>query len=380
MALRPIAPVRKNDPLEVVRHLVAAIGPRPATSLQEAQAAAYLDGRLRRAGMHVSADTFRAPVRPASIHRILALGGVVVALVSGWVPLPALLLAAWLLLLVLVDTTIAPLPAPVPHKNSQNIVGNRASEYLPRWRVVLLGSIDTRPRAGALSALVGYHPVAIIGRLVAFSLLALLALLYLVYALDGFWYGQALPVGYLVLTLLPTQSKGDADLGRAGSLAVLLHTAEHLTALRRVELWIVGVGATATGANGLQDFLARYPFQKSETLFLSLEQIDQGHLSYAPFEGVVRHYRADSLLVDVASTVGLTLDTISIDPRPYHSGTSLAGVLHRRGYRALSFVTHNAPEYPIQDDTLADYSPHAIESAAAMVMGMVQHLDNRETT
>ncbi len=379
MALRQIAPVRKNDPLEVVRHLAATIGPRPATSLQEAQSAAYLDGRLRRAGMHVSADPFRAPVRRGTVYRVLAAAGVLAALLSRWAPLPALLLSVWLLLLVFVDTILVPLPSPVPHKNSQNIVGNRASEKPPRWRVVLLGAIDTEPRAGPLAALVGGRPAAVIGRLVAFGALAVLALLYVLYAVDGFWYGQALPAAYLLLLLVPTRTSNDSGLGNAGSLAVLLHAAERLTALRRVELWIVGVGAAATGDHGPQDFLSRYPFQKVETLFLSLEQIDHGHLSYAPYEGIVRHYRADLLLVDVASAVGLQMSDVPVDPRPYHSATSLARLLHRRGYRALTFVTHSAPAYRVQDDTLADYSSHAIEAAATMVVGIVEHLDANDT-
>src|SRR5215216_3707787 len=51
----------REAPQDAVHRIAGEIGPRRATSLGEAQAAAYLDGRLRRAGLRVSADAFRAP-------------------------------------------------------------------------------------------------------------------------------------------------------------------------------------------------------------------------------------------------------------------------------------------------------------------------------
>src|SRR6266536_3319559 len=51
----------REAPQDAVNRIAGEIGARRATSLGEAQAAAYLDGRLRRAGLRVSADAFRAP-------------------------------------------------------------------------------------------------------------------------------------------------------------------------------------------------------------------------------------------------------------------------------------------------------------------------------
>ena len=51
----------REEPRDAINRIAGEIGARRATSLGEAQAAAYLDGRLRRAGLRVSAEGFRAP-------------------------------------------------------------------------------------------------------------------------------------------------------------------------------------------------------------------------------------------------------------------------------------------------------------------------------
>ncbi|HWQ15932.1 MAG TPA: hypothetical protein VNL77_24245, partial [Roseiflexaceae bacterium] len=93
----PGADIRRlrEAPYEAMLRIAGEIGPRPATSLGEAKAAAYLDGRLRRAGMLVSADPFRT-VPPAGWDGlVLALAALAAAILSFWLPLPALLLDVW---------------------------------------------------------------------------------------------------------------------------------------------------------------------------------------------------------------------------------------------------------------------------------------------
>ena len=57
----------REDPTDAVNRIAVEIGARRPTSLGEAQAAAYLDGRMRRAGLRVSADAFRAAYAPDAI-------------------------------------------------------------------------------------------------------------------------------------------------------------------------------------------------------------------------------------------------------------------------------------------------------------------------
>src|SRR5215216_677818 len=63
----------REDPTDAVNRIAVEIGRRRPTSLGEAQAAAYLDGRLRRAGLRVSADAFRAAAGPGWDGALLGL-------------------------------------------------------------------------------------------------------------------------------------------------------------------------------------------------------------------------------------------------------------------------------------------------------------------
>jgi len=63
----------REDPQEAIGRIAGDIGGRRSTSLGEAQAAAYLDGRMRRAGLRVSADPFCAVARDTGGRVALAL-------------------------------------------------------------------------------------------------------------------------------------------------------------------------------------------------------------------------------------------------------------------------------------------------------------------
>ncbi|NJN67187.1 MAG: hypothetical protein HC884_11000 [Chloroflexaceae bacterium] len=223
---------KKDDSREVVRYLVTSIGVRPATSLGEARAAAYVDGRLRRGGMNVSADPFLAPTSVSLTYVLLSLLGVLAALLAGGPPLPSLLLSLWLLGVALTDAWVAPLSLPLAYRNSQNIVGTRACELPPRWRVVLLCPLDSPAETGwvyqYVRPYVRWQRGAVAGRVVVFGLLALLSLLKLVRPSDLWWYGQMVPAVYLVVLLFPLRASALAPLGSAGALAVLLTVAELL--------------------------------------------------------------------------------------------------------------------------------------------------------
>src|SRR5215212_8612405 len=85
----------RESPQDAVNRIAGDIGARRATSLGEAQAAAYLDGRLRRAGLRVSADAFRAPAGVGWDGLVLALLALVGVTLYYWVPLPSLALSVW---------------------------------------------------------------------------------------------------------------------------------------------------------------------------------------------------------------------------------------------------------------------------------------------
>ncbi|MCU0492162.1 MAG: hypothetical protein MUD01_11270 [Chloroflexaceae bacterium] len=370
---------RRDKALETVAFLLNEIGPRPATSLAEAQAAAFVDGRLRRAGMSVSVDTFRAETSPGLNYALLALPGVVVALITPWWPVPALLLALLGLGLVVWDGVLAPLPLFASRRDSQNVIGICASEQTPRWRMVLLAPLDSAPQPEARRGLSGFHRRAILGRCCAFGLLALLALLALLLPSPLWWYSQALPAAYLLLsaTLAPAlearASYFNPSAGSVGALAVLLTAAERLQGLQHVQLWAVALGATSTCGTALRDLLRRYPFDQEDTLWLSLESIGDGQLTYATREGVLRHFPSDPLLMQLVEVTDTADPVIDAEPRPYSDAPALAAQLHRSGRRVLSLRT--LPKLAPAAATAATVPP-TMDRAARLVVGLVRQLES----
>lgn len=383
---------RRDDPCDVVRHLTTAIGARRPTSLGEAEAAAYIDSRMRRAGLRVSADTFRAPTSLGLTYPLLSLIGVLAALVATWQPLPALLLAIYALTLASTDAVAAPLPALARHRDSQNIVATRAATGaesptapLPRWRVVLLAPLDVPARN--YLPLAGRQSYALLGRILALVLLVVLLTLVLLDPHDLWRAALLVPAAYLLLTLvpLPTTREPPPQMGSASALAVLLDSAEQLGALATSELWAVALGATATGSSSLHDLLARYPFPRNETLFLVLQHIGPGQLCCATQEGLLRQYSADPLLRRLASAPdppGLTPadpDEPPPDawPQPYASAASIATALHRRGYRTLTLFTRpTAHTTPLPtDDPPGAHNSRALAQAIRLIIAMVRQID-----
>ncbi|MCG8346856.1 MAG: hypothetical protein MI924_03630 [Chloroflexales bacterium] len=374
---------RRDESLDVVHHLMVGIGPRSATSLAEAQAAAYIDGRLRRAGMRVSAEAFTAPASFGWTYPLLAILSGLIALLSVWLPLLSLLLALLGLALVLSDGALISLPSLASHGESQNVVGTRASEKEERWRVVLLAPLDSPLQQGWFARFRGARRAAIIGRIIAFTLLALLSGLQLLDPQHPFWlYSHALPVMYLLLTQIPgafrTKAAAKAEMpGGAGALAAMLAAVERLGTLRQVQVWAVALGATATGNSGLRNFLERYPFPQDTTLFIALEMIAQGQLTYISREGVLlRQYSADPLLMQLAADADASDTRIDAEPRSYHAAPTLATLLHAEGYRPLTLMTSATFTKPVsRDSDTTAVDQQTIERAARLFTAIVKRLD-----
>ncbi len=363
---------RRDAPLDIVQHLTTTVGPRLATSLAEAQAAAYVGGYMRRTGMRVSVDTFRAASSLGPGYRLLAALGFVAASLAGWQPWLALLLAVWGLLMVLSDGLVTPLPTLAPRRDSQNVVGTRASEKRPLLRVVLLAPLDT-PNGSSARCFGGRQRIAVIGRVIAFSVLVGFNVALLWRQQNIWWYLQALPALYLLLTMFSSHY-GDvraAEASGAGAIAVLLDAAERLQHAYTTELWAVALGATATGSSGLRDFLARYPFSKEKTVFIALERIDDGQLTYVSREGILQQYNADAELYRLAADVDADDTTINTEPRTYTAAPSIATLLHAQGYRAFTLLTQ-APLTPVHE-TSSDLGVY--EQAIRLIVGMIQRLD-----
>lgn len=305
-------------PLELSRaeitQLLGNLGPRPPSSLAEAQAAATIGAYLRQAGLSVSVDPFQIPMFPTGLifGSLLALWTL---LLTFWLPLPSLLLALWLLCFLLLQALpTLPFPSFGPARQSQNVVGIQpcAQAYpssRPFFRLVVLAPLDS-PLQPSLS------------------------------------------------------TKANA------ALISLLTLPYELKPLPFVELWTVALGATTNTQRGLADLLARYPFLKRQTLFLVIENPEN------PFPSLLNPnlvpllcwpnfpFKYSPLALETSAKTSLK----AILP-PSKDFLRLTFLLQRSGYAALTL----SPSH-----FLADYAPEAnfsLNHPTQIIQQLAQHLD-----
>lgn len=377
----------REDPIEAVEQIALTIGPRRATSLEEAQAAAYVDARLRRAGLRVSADPFLAPASVGCDGIMLGVLALLCFALFYWQPLPALALACWGTAMSLWRLRHPEGPLLSRRRSSQNVIGTRAVAQVPRWRVVLLAPLESPLRMGPLTRWLGMGDRAVTGRAIAYLILTCCALAALstrsVDIQRLWWYAQALPTAYLLLLAAIEVSclRAPATPGainHAGALATLLTAAEELNDIRSVELWVVALGSSSTGA-GMLDLRRRYPFEHDRTLFVSLEGIGSGNLAFVTREGSLQTRPADPLLLRLAMAVDADDSLINVEPRPYRSGTTIAGALRRDSWRSLAIVCLTPegciPYYGRADDTPQVVEAELLNRAVRLVTGLVRRIE-----
>jgi hypothetical protein len=358
----------RDAPIDNLHRLTEEIGGRPGTSLGEARAAALLDGRLRRAGLRASADTFRT--RPAPGFEGLAIAGLAAigVLTFYWLPYLACALQCVGLGLALV-TAGRREPLVGRQRTSQNVIATRASIDERRQRLVLLARLDTPLRIGFLASAFGGR------RLIWLRALAvvLLAICSLIGVVDPDWtwlYAQsAVFVGLLVLVgldlLALRRSATHVEAAEAAGMAVLLAACEAIDELRHTELWAVGVGASYTGA-GLADLLQRYPFG-DEAVFIGLEGFAAGPPAYITAEGWPQAHPVQPELLALVAAV-------AADPRNgvrplTHTGA--ATMIADLGWAGRSIsVACLGPERQSEADLSV-----SLEQAARLVVSIARALD-----
>jgi hypothetical protein len=301
-----------HDPALVLSHLGGELASRPATSREEASAAAYINGRLRDAGFGVGTDSFTAAADGGfSVQLLLVLVLAAAALIPV-TPLLSMALSLIVALLWLADSLVAPLPSLARRRTTQNIVATLAVQgsgglapRVPRRRVVLLAPLDTAPRQSSLRTLGGYGRAALLLRLLACLGIAIgAALVWLSGAV--LWSSLAvLPACYLAfllaLSLLPSRQVAS---GSDGALAALIQLARRLQPTRNIEVWAVALGATSTDSSAIAELLRLYPFDRNTTLFIALNSLETGRLAYAARDGALRVRECDSELIALLAEGG----------------------------------------------------------------------------
>jgi hypothetical protein len=196
------------------------------------------------------------------------------------------------------------------------------------------------------------------------------------------WYAQIIPAAYLILSaaldvILWRGKSSPGGVNHAGALATLLASAEDLTALQHIELWVVALGATPQ--SGLTDLLRRYPFERAKTLFIALEGIGSGSLAYVTRVGLIRQVAADPELLRLVAVADAQDPLIDAEPRRYRHSPTIAEILCKAGWQAISigcFTPDGQPPYRgSADDTPAILDANVLNRAVRLVVGLVRQID-----
>lgn len=356
----------------IIGHL-AEVGCRRAGSPQEATAAAFVNARLRRVGMGVATQPLQITARRRHLFAAAAASGLFAALTAVLLPIPALALALATLAVLLLDTTIGPLIAFGPTYSSQTIVGTKeiaagtsAGPCGPLRRVVLLAPLDSPMVMAGIAALAGPSWPAALTRIGALLIVALAALLDQLQPSRG-WVLLAIPATILLALQLVAALRGprpDRGDGGTGALATMLLAAQRLRELKRIELWAVALGATALDSGGLDELLQSYPFERTQTLVISLEQLTSGRLCYQTISSDPDQVGGAHIAAAAQSLA------ISLEARTSPAQLSLAAALRRHKLPTLALYSH-APRSP--SPRRAD--PQLSEDAAQLIAAIIAQLE-----
>jgi hypothetical protein len=306
-----------------------------------------------------------------------------------WLPLHSLTLAAWNLAMAVVSLLRPGAPLLARKRQSQNVIATRAIDNPPRWRVVLLAALDSPPATAALARRLTAGRRTELGRVIASGVIVLLALLALPSSgplglRQLLWYLQIAGALYLVLlagleiwSAFAPSTPGAVN--HAGALATLLESADSLSALSHTELWAVALGASHSG-NGLADLLRRYPFDQERTLFIGIESIGAGRVSYVTRAGILPQRASDALLLRLAAAADADDPLIDAEPRPYTSEPTLAQQIQRTGRRALTIIGLEADGRPAYRGSMSDtpdqLDAQTLDRAVRLVVGLVKKIDS----
>jgi hypothetical protein len=365
----------RDEALAIISHL-AEIGPRRAGSPQEATAAAFVNGRLRRAGMGVTTHSLAVTPRRRRLYGTVAAAGLFAALTTIILPLPALALTLAAIAALFLDAAIGPLAQIGPRNASQSIIATQAinggaglAPRSPRWRVVILASLDSPTLATGLAVLAGPSRLASAARVIALALVEAAALAELLSPHRG-WALLVVPATIALACQLVASLRGPRPAprdGNLGALAAIVLAAQRLRDLEHVEIWVGAVGATSLDPGGIEDLLRIYPFEPERTLIIALEQIACGQLRYSLD---TRHAHQEIVnMADLAAVV-----SISPTRRTRSSTAVLIEPLRHRGMHAIAIYSHGESS---EATTTREAAALLSEGAALLIAAIVEQLEDQ---
>ncbi len=365
----------RENPMEAVSKIADEFGARPVTSFAEAQTAAYVGSRLRRAGMQVWTDPFRTSPPTGSGSFMVALVAISVVILWGINPAYAFASAVVACVLALLSASPRIRHLGIHDRESQNVIGIQPALKPPTRRVVLLVPLDSHQppdpissfeaRIGATVALLTIMGIELLAPLDISVVVRFLLLI--------------MPVAYIVVASIAelwvrSQPHSRGAVSYAGSLAAVLTAAEDVGRLSHTEIWTVGLGGGTTGA-GLAELMRRYPFDAQATFFIGIEGIGRGTLSYIVRDLNERMRSADPLLIEL-----VTEATLGVNAEARIAAfNSLVRPLTRAKRRTIGIACLDqhgrVPLQGTHKDTVESVNPALIEQTARLIANTIRALD-----
>jgi Peptidase family M28 len=282
------------------------IGPRRAGSEAERRAARHLEQRLQAIGREAHLEPTRVRPNFGLTHAIHAVAGVVASVLSVYLPLAGLALAAITTVSAFGDLTgtFHLLRAATPARASQNVVSDENNGkpglivLMAHYDAPLTGMLlDRRLRAWPRATLISLAVITVcaVGRL---------------FGIDATWFTfiQFIPTVVLIAitplfvdVAISDTSKGAPD-NAAGVATVLRLGESHSGRLNHFDLMVLFTGASAHCGLGMRAWLKshRKELDPEATAVISVDNLAAGTTAYAAKEGPVVASRMHPTLVELA--------------------------------------------------------------------------------
>ncbi|HOV60625.1 MAG TPA: M28 family peptidase [Candidatus Hydrogenedentes bacterium] len=375
---------------EDLRFLAGCLPHRVARTEEEAEAAEYIESRLRDilGPEGVESEAFEAPENAMLLRGSIMLEFVVVSLIATWWPLAGAAYGAVVALVLTLDLLGFPIMERlVPSFTSRNIVG-ACPGVSPREMLVFTAHYDSGmvTPMQRLAETVGTRKLylLVVGLAVQVVGACLVEGILKYHGLESsplVAYRWAATWGLLGAGLLHFLSgRGEPSRGanyNASGVAALLALAErlHERPLWHYDVLVVFPGAHRENMAGLRTFLARCRPMKAILRLIHVEGVGMGTPAYVTEEGEFTR-RADSELVAVARTISDTFGAVPVQlHRPAGAWCAIG-----RGYPAITITSADSMGRPgapaARDDSLASVSEERTFDAARFVEAMARELDN----
>lgn len=385
-------PLDAENLMNHIRALSVEIGARPATSIAEKQAAAYVEGELKRLHIETERQTFQTNARlsqkavPGFLLVVISLlvglrrgrfwqilGGLVA--VIGGLNLPSI----WRLRPMFWEYGM-------PRRESHNIIGRLTPTGTRHRKIVLMAHLDTSyHRLSANPALVGLFPLIADGTIAASIVTGVLSIAGMfrpIRALGAL--GMAAGTGLIVADELGGGISGAND--DASGVAVALGIAKALRdePLQETEVWFAFTGSEQSGVGGAQALLEKFGGSLSDALFINIKMVGSGEVCWATRQGlgVFGGYQPRYGLVPIAERAAAARPELGVMGKPMLLIDDLSAIADW-GFSGITISGYDrqtgmSPNLHQNSDQIEAIDPQTLERAAQFVMEMIRQLDSSD--